>query len=1714
MGTKTNFNRSPYFDDYNEEKDFYKVLFKPGLSVQTRELHQVQDYAQVQVERLADNLFKRGTILAGTNFNFFNPYPYVKLSDFQLDGINLVNPEEYVGAIVEDDVTGLKAYVVNYANGFEASAPDLKTIYVKYINSGISGNQTSFTPGNNITISEGDKTIWRTQVNAGGVGFSNSDQVIFTSALLVNLHSGTFTNSDYLINSDTGANAEIVLADVDSFPGKAVLHIKPRDVDLTNTSVNALSWTFDLYSSITNQDGTVSAEVETIYGSGAIGSVRTDAIGNIREVSMSNRGTQYQFAPQVTVKTTNSSASVGTIDLVAQNYIAKIMIPNSLDSVGNGYAFGVDAGQIYDLGYMLRVAPQVVIVSKYNTQPNNLVAGFLTTEEIVDATKDNSLFDNATGEPNDTAPGADRLKLVPKLVILSKEVAESNADFLTLVEWNSGNPVKQNRNTQYSRIGDQMAQEIYDQSGNFVLDAFQVTTDSPLDQNLESAFYSVIVDPGQAYINGRKRQTLANYRIDIQKGTDTKIAENVISLNYGNYIRLKEVGGSFDTSAGALLKLYDRPKQYISNSVNYANGNTNPVGTQIGTARLRSFDLENGLPGLSETTFRAYVFDVKMNPGQNFENVKSVFADEADYDAIGDCVLEYNAGTETFVAVIKEKNRNQLIFSAGCESLKNSNNSTYQYRSTATTNTVVGTGIISISVAAGSEYFPYGINQELSPSQLREFVVVPVEEDLVCNVAIPGTITVANNSLEVSAVGANFFDHFQAGDTVYVTDTSFDSIRTITAVTGTGALKLDAPPSFSSNAATIRRAFPKNSVIPFGQREGLTANVDSLGQSVTFSFAHSNGASMGFTHGSPYIATKVTFNAERRNVTSSLKTAVRNRYVKLRLSDNAGKVVGPWSLGVPDAFRLRAVYRGNASVGVNSSDVTKDFYIDHNQNANYMGLSYLYLSPQASIALNKNEWLLVCFDYFERDDGGYFDTKSYLRTGDANNIAIQDSLNFADLSQSTAASSWEIPQVFTYDNKYFDLINQFDFRPAVDNTATPNANTALAPINPSETITFSAMSKFPRPNGIMATTQEQYIGRVDDVYIGESGNIYVLKGIPDVNPRRRLQSNHPKDSLRLQTLNIPPYPNATEIVKPTVLRIMDTKVFNEKTSGVRLKERKITPITTTTNLQTSQPMVYTMEDIANLERRIADLEYYAQLTMLEAGVASRNIPSSTDRTVNRFKFGFFADDFSSMIYSDVGNPQYAASFESEGDQQFGMTANHNEQADKSPVGTNIVQPTQIIQKETNYVTPLKYVWSMKHLTENMFFVDEIIIDQNAATETPVITDPCVVQTSNLSALTPGFAYITSINKRVAAAYTENVPGEVTVFFNVYGNSASLGTKIEVKDANGTIVASTAENSTTLSVLSATDKTFLSTNAIAQSFHKSIAVDAYPNFTRNANPSLRNYVVGAGKLTFANRGQKYTISTESLDNVSNVKTFTRYPSVFAVNSLITNKPNCEPANPPVYRGTLAAGSLTLVQWSCSNQFRVNSTNYRSFILKATGLKPNTIHKFYMDSVEWPHVINLTRDMFLASRYDSAWKGASASDLASNVLAHSKKRKVNELTRFLANARAKLYNADGTPTDATIIKSNAQGQAEFMVFMPLDLAGWFSQDFNAEAYAETKIGTGTNPYIIGYNNGKIKPTQGSSGYTALELTNGVDSNAMRVFANRTPSKVIPFDPKGTV
>ena len=60
-----NFNTTPYYDDFDEDKNFHRLLFRPGRAVQARELTQTQTVLQDQITKFGNHLFKDGSRVTG-----------------------------------------------------------------------------------------------------------------------------------------------------------------------------------------------------------------------------------------------------------------------------------------------------------------------------------------------------------------------------------------------------------------------------------------------------------------------------------------------------------------------------------------------------------------------------------------------------------------------------------------------------------------------------------------------------------------------------------------------------------------------------------------------------------------------------------------------------------------------------------------------------------------------------------------------------------------------------------------------------------------------------------------------------------------------------------------------------------------------------------------------------------------------------------------------------------------------------------------------------------------------------------------------------------------------------------------------------------------------------------------------------------------------------------------------------------------------------------------------------------------------------------------------------------------------------------------------------------------------------------------------------------------------------------------------------------------
>ena len=79
MSQKTDLNVTPYYDDFSEDSQYHRILFRPGYAVQARELTQLQTIFQNQIERFGKHIFKEGAIVIPGGVTYDHLYYAIKL---------------------------------------------------------------------------------------------------------------------------------------------------------------------------------------------------------------------------------------------------------------------------------------------------------------------------------------------------------------------------------------------------------------------------------------------------------------------------------------------------------------------------------------------------------------------------------------------------------------------------------------------------------------------------------------------------------------------------------------------------------------------------------------------------------------------------------------------------------------------------------------------------------------------------------------------------------------------------------------------------------------------------------------------------------------------------------------------------------------------------------------------------------------------------------------------------------------------------------------------------------------------------------------------------------------------------------------------------------------------------------------------------------------------------------------------------------------------------------------------------------------------------------------------------------------------------------------------------------------------------------------------------------------------------------------------------
>ena len=265
MPQKTNLNVNPYFEDFDADRNFYKILFRPGYSIQTRELTQLQSILQNQIESFGKYAFKQGDLVVPGEVGLNTKLDYVKLSSVSevavSEGTEIVYKKYDISQLIGKQLRGLNSGVI--ATVLEtklATETTADTVYVNYLNSGDSNSESKFRQGETLEVVDGINTplmvvgtdgsvlptsIQITNPDTGDVTSIESPAMGFASA--VEVEEGIYFVNGYFVRCEK----EILVIDdyFDSPSSKVGFKIKEEivtpeeDASLYDNSIGSSNYT-------------------------------------------------------------------------------------------------------------------------------------------------------------------------------------------------------------------------------------------------------------------------------------------------------------------------------------------------------------------------------------------------------------------------------------------------------------------------------------------------------------------------------------------------------------------------------------------------------------------------------------------------------------------------------------------------------------------------------------------------------------------------------------------------------------------------------------------------------------------------------------------------------------------------------------------------------------------------------------------------------------------------------------------------------------------------------------------------------------------------------------------------------------------------------------------------------------------------------------------------------------------------------------------------------------------------------------------------------------------------------------------------------------------------------------------------------------------------------------------------------------------------------
>ena len=196
-----------------------------------------------------------------------------------------------------------------------------------------------------------------------------------------------------------------------------------------------------------------------------------------------------------------------------------------------------------------------------------------------------------------------------------------------------------------SQLERSMARRTFEESGDYVIDTFDVKVREHLNDGFNNGVYSlnetsadgnlanegklaIEVSPGKAYVKGYRTEFIAPQYVDVDKPRDFDMSNNsIVNFNLGNFVKVydvfgwPEISGDGVTDGYQTLDLYDT---WTLNSTNDEPGGGNRIGRcrciQLQAASTAASNASQAGTAASAGVYDMWFFDAQMFTAVNINN--------------------------------------------------------------------------------------------------------------------------------------------------------------------------------------------------------------------------------------------------------------------------------------------------------------------------------------------------------------------------------------------------------------------------------------------------------------------------------------------------------------------------------------------------------------------------------------------------------------------------------------------------------------------------------------------------------------------------------------------------------------------------------------------------------------------------------------------------------------------------------------------------------------------------------------------------------------------------------------------------------------------------------------------------------------------------------------------------------------------------------------